>query len=551
VVIPLKSDQDQSQGLKKEKTGLFSRGDRNLGDRNVVSSDRQRKAKDKSLKETKNETNQNNSSKRRLSRQKAVNPSRENPQQANSSMRPVKPSSNSPTSDKNINDKNINKEKDQLNLFNFSSRRSPSSRQNKTDNPTSISPEIRKKSLSSRRQRRQKTKTLETIPLKPVQNNILKHPKASRSHSSIQLPSTPSPSPQGGTAQKKTLRKTRKKPPSLLMYIIRLLILGVGIGAIIGTVLSIFDSNHNILTGEPLTRKLDGKTAQGNGLKPPSLDQEIIPLKEELKSLTDQYTDLNAGIFMVDLDSQNYIDTQAGVTFSAASTIKIPILIAFFEDVDQGKIALDEKLIMEAEVVGGGSGDMQYQSVGTTFTALETATKMIVISDNTATNMIIKRLGGKDELNKRFQQWGLTASVIQNYLPDLEGTNTTSPRDLGTILSLINQGDILSLRSRDRVFEIMRQTKTRTLLPQGLGEGAGIAHKTGDIGSVLGDAGIIDMPNGKRYIATVLVNRPHNDIRGRTLIQDISRTIYSYLEKNPENPTPIPTPSPNPTTSQE
>jgi beta-lactamase class A len=543
VVIPLKSDQDQSQGLKKEKTGLFSRGDRKIGHRNGVSSDRQRKAKDKSLNNTKNETNQNNSSKRRLSRQKAVNPSGENPQ-ANSSMRSF-PSLNSPARKQKA-----NQEKEQLNLFNFSSRRSPSPRRSKTDNPTSISPEISKTSLSPRRQRRQKTKNLETLPLKSVQNNILKHPKASGNSSSVQLPPTASPSPQRGAPQKKTVRKTRKKPPSLLMYIIRLLILGIGIGAIIGTVLSIFDSNHNILTGEPLTRKLGGKTAQENVLQPPNLDQEITPLKEELKSLTDQYTDLNAGIFMLDLDTQNYIDTQAGVTFSAASTIKIPILMAFFEDVDQGKIALDEKLIMEAEVVGGGSGDMQYQKVGTTFSALETATKMIVISDNTATNMIIKRLGGKDELNKRFQQWGLSASVIQNYLPDLEGTNTTSPRDLGTILSLINQGDILSLRSRDRVFEIMRQTKTRTLLPQGLGEGAGIAHKTGDIGSVLGDAGIVDMPNGKRYIVGVLVNRPHNDIRGRTLIQDISRTIYSYLAKNPENPTPIPAPSPNPTTSE-
>jgi beta-lactamase class A len=178
------------------------------------------------------------------------------------------------------------------------------------------------------------------------------------------------------------------------------------------------------------------------------------------------------------------------------------------------------------------------------FSALETATKMIVISDNTATNMLIKRLGGKELLNQRFQQWGLANTKINNLLPDLEGTNTTTPKDLAVILGFVNQGDILSLRSRDRVLEIMRQTKTRTLLPQGLGEGASIAHKTGDIGTVLGDAGVIDMPNGKRYLASVLVTRPHNDIRGRTLIQEISRTIYNYLETHPDQPLPASTPTP-------
>lgn len=76
----------------------------------------------------------------------------------------------------------------------------------------------------------------------------------------------------------------------------------------------------------------------------------------------------------------------------------------------------------------------------------------------------------------------------------------------------------------------MRRTKTQTLLPQGLENNAIIAHKTGDIGTVLGDAGIIDMPTGKRYIGAVLVKRPHNDYSARTLIQEISRTAYQHFK---------------------
>ena len=177
-----------------------------------------------------------------------------------------------------------------------------------------------------------------------------------------------------------------------------------------------------------------------------------------------------------------------------------------------------------------GSGGMQYQGVGKEYSAIYTATQMIITSDNTATEMIIERLGGKEKLNQRFREWGLETTEINNLLPDLAGTNTTSARDLAILLARINQGELISLRSRDRLMDIMTRTKTRTLLPQGLESGAMIAHKTGDIGKLLGDAGIIDMPTGKRYVGAVFAMRPHNDINGRLLIQDISRTTYQHFK---------------------
>ena len=454
--------------------------------------------------------------------------------QKNLAMGSIKPSSSSVTSSNNHKHKEI----DEPRLFKFSSRRNNRNRNKNRSKNISSSPslEIRKKNkYPSRNRRRQKPRKIKSLPLNTPSNAIVKNSPQS---SSIQLPSPTSSSPQRSRSRKKVIRKVRKKPPSLFVYLIRLLILGIGIGGIIGTFLSIFDSNHNILTGEPLPEEVSSENIEEKILIPPILETEIAPLKTQLISLSDKYPDLSAGIFMVDLDNQRYLDSNGGVSFSAASTIKIPILMAFFEDVDQGKISLDETLQMTTDVIGGGSGNMQYQPIGKTFTALETATNMIVISDNTATNMIIKRLGGKELLNERFRKWGLSATAINNYLPDLEGTNTTSPRDLGNILGLINQGDILSLKSRDRVLGIMRQTKTRTLLPQGLGKDAIISHKTGDIGTVLGDAGIIDMPSGKRYIVAVLVKRPHNDIRGRTFIQEISRGIYDYLVQYPKETIP-------------
>jgi beta-lactamase class A len=154
---------------------------------------------------------------------------------------------------------------------------------------------------------------------------------------------------------------------------------------------------------------------------------------------------------------------------------------------------------------------------------------MIVNSDNTATNMLIDRLGGAETLNERFRSWGMKSTQIRNPLPDLEGTNTTSPEDLANLMAQINQGELLSLRSRDRLMAIMQRTYTKTLIPQGVGEGALVSHKTGDIGAMVGDAGLVDLPNGKRYILVAMVRRPHNDGRAQELIRLTSRAVYDHL----------------------
>ncbi|MBD1214903.1 MAG: serine hydrolase, partial [Dolichospermum circinale Clear-D4] len=204
---------------------------------------------------------------------------------------------------------------------------------------------------------------------------------------------------------------------------------------------------------------------------------------------------------------------------------------AFFQDVDAGKIRLDEMLTLEKEMIVGGSGNIQYQAPGSKYTALDLATKMITISDNTATNMLIAKLGGQEALNGRFRSWGLTTTMIRSPLPDLQGTNTTSPRELGNLISMVNQGNVVTMRSRDSMLNIMNRTERDNLLPAGLGKGANAYHKTGDIGTMLADAGLIDVPTGKRYIAAIMVQRPNNDPRAAKLISSISSSAYQYFSK--------------------
>ncbi|WP_293127199.1 serine hydrolase [Microcoleus sp. bin38.metabat.b11b12b14.051] len=258
---------------------------------------------------------------------------------------------------------------------------------------------------------------------------------------------------------------------------------------------------------------------------------EMSAIKPQVESAIAQYKSLSAGMFFLDLDTGEYLDIKGDRVFPAASTIKLPILMAFYQDVDAGKVSLDETLVMKSDLVASGSGTMQDEPDNTRFSIRETVDKMITISDNTATNMIIERLGGIAKLNERFRTWGLTDTRIRNWLGDFQGTNTTSSVDMVKLLSMLSRDKLLSESSREQALELLRNTTTRTLLPSGLGRGAVIADKTGDIGFVVGDAGIIDMPNGKRYLAAIFVKRPYNDPIVRDFVGRISRIVYNYLDR--------------------
>jgi len=103
-------------------------------------------------------------------------------------------------------------------------------------------------------------------------------------------------------------------------------------------------------------------------------------------------------------------------------------------------------------------------------------------------------------------------------------------------MAWVSQGKLVSLQSRDRLLDIMRRTVRDNLLPSGLGPGAIIAHKTGDIGAMLGDVGLVDLPSGKRYIAVVMVKRPHDDPRAQQLIRSISIAAYQQFNQGVANP---------------
>lgn len=255
-------------------------------------------------------------------------------------------------------------------------------------------------------------------------------------------------------------------------------------------------------------------------------------LENSLKNLMAQYPSIHPSVYVWQYDTEKFADINASETFSAASIIKIPVLINLFKSIEAGQVSHEDKMTLTDYYRAEGSGSLQFKAENSEWSLDSLARIMVTESDNSATNMIMSKLGSMTNVNSAVRQWGLKDTYVQTWLPDMNGNNRTTARDMGTMLyNIDNNPDFLDISSREKIFDYMGHVHNNRLIQAGLGPGALFMHKTGDIGKMLGDAGIVFAPNGKKYIVVILANRPHNSVLGKDFIVKASEIIYNYMVK--------------------
>lgn len=257
---------------------------------------------------------------------------------------------------------------------------------------------------------------------------------------------------------------------------------------------------------------------------------EMGILARSLEDLAKKYPLIHPAITVWDFNTGKYVDMNGSEIFSAASIIKVPVLIQLFKAIEANDLSIYDEMPLANYFKASGSGKLQYAQSGRSFTINDLAKTMIEDSDNSSTNMLMAKLGSMTSINSAIRSWGIKNTHVQTWLPDLKGTNYTTTNDMATMLFNLDNPNFLTLNSREYIVDYMSHVKNDRLIPQGLGKGATFLHKTGDIGSMLGDAGIVYMPNGRKYIVVIMANRPYNSPRGKSFIQEASKLIYTYME---------------------
>ena len=250
--------------------------------------------------------------------------------------------------------------------------------------------------------------------------------------------------------------------------------------------------------------------------------QQQTPLQRLEASILRTTRSINAtwGIYVKSLESGDEIAIDADRQMETMSTIKIPLMIEAFEQIKAGRFTLTDKYTFAAADSQPGTGTIQRLDPGAVMTVKDLVTMMIIVSDNTATEVLYRMVGGPDAVNARMDALGLgktrAMNVPSRWFPALRSAPTTeqfyregrhpfglsTPREMGKLLEMMERGTLVDKPSSDLMLQAMRGQLYRSRIPRYL-TGVTIPHKTGDFLPFVGDdVGMLEAP-GKTIVVSV------------------------------------------------
>ena len=241
------------------------------------------------------------------------------------------------------------------------------------------------------------------------------------------------------------------------------------------------------------------------------------------------------GIVIKDLDTGLEFSYEKNKSFPSASLAKIPVMAACFVAAGQGKIKLDQDIVLKSSDKLGGSGVLKDLPAGAVFSVEKLVGLMIYDSDNTAANIITDLLG-IDYLNSAFKSFGLQNTELSRKIADYrlrdKGIeNYTTVEDMALLLEQIYRRKLGSKHVSDQCIGIMKLTHTNDRIPRYLPAEVMVAHKTGLENGVCHDAGIVFTCKGNFLICVLTKHSNPNSLRSKKFIGKVSLYTYRYFEQ--------------------
>lgn len=269
---------------------------------------------------------------------------------------------------------------------------------------------------------------------------------------------------------------------------------------------------------------------------------------KELKAEIQAELTKNKGVFAVsfkDLSDGEEMLINERINFHAASTMKTPVMIEAYKQAAAGKFSIEDSIIVKNEfksIVDGSSYSLNpkddsetalYGQIGSKAKIYDLLYHMIIQSSNLATNIIID-LVDAHHANKTMRDLGANDIQVLRGVEDTKAyragkNNTTTAYDQMLIFSKMAEGLIINKQSSDAMINILLDQKFNDKIPAKLPKNVKVAHKTGWITGVNHDAGIIFLPDGRKYVLVLLSKELENDKAAVKSMAKVSRMIYDYV----------------------
>lgn len=277
-----------------------------------------------------------------------------------------------------------------------------------------------------------------------------------------------------------------------------------------------------------------GQPPRAQEISPATLQAALHGRLEAEMQRVAQRLDGVLGYAIKDLSTGESFYLNADLVFPTASSIKLTVLLELLRQAEEGKLSLDEKHTVRRTETVAGDPILYMLGDGTvTMTLRDLATFMVVLSDNSATNILIDRVGMAN-VNAGIARLGLTQTHLRRRMIDLEAArrgneNVSTPRELTALLEKIRAGQTLNPARTEEYFSLLRLPKT-SLFNQALPSTVPIADKPGALEAVRCDAGIIEI-QGHPIAMSVMTTYLGRDEDGEVAVKEIGRLAYAHFDR--------------------
>jgi beta-lactamase class A len=249
------------------------------------------------------------------------------------------------------------------------------------------------------------------------------------------------------------------------------------------------------------------------------------------------------GFYAKRLDDGFTLEHNQNEVFAAASVVKVPILLEALRQVQVGMLNLQTRIPMPALEQVGGSGVLMAFQPGLEATLQDYLTMMIVVSDNTATNVSLDAVGGRDAVNSSLANWGCSSTNVVGKLmltddrknaEQLVGKRAeVTPFESVMLLEKLYNGELLNDELTKLALEILEKQQYTEILARYLPDGTRTATKSGQIIGVRNDVGIV-LTERPYVLALCSKNcsdeRYHVDNEAVLALGEISRLVFDEMQ---------------------
>lgn len=292
--------------------------------------------------------------------------------------------------------------------------------------------------------------------------------------------------------------------------------------------------------------------AQGSSVRSPQRSERTHRASDVRQRLLDRIAlvpGAQVGIAVRELGrtpaTSRMLAINADTVFHAASTMKVPVLFALYQEFKAGRLKADQRIALKNEfhsIVDGSlytlnpaddSDSSVYALVGQQVSLRDLADRMITHSSNLATNALIDQLDAT-RITALTRSLGATQMLVRRGVEDNVAfraglNNTTTAHDLVALFAALHAGKVARPSATREMLAILEAQAFNDEIPAGLPTGTRVAHKTGSITNTLHDAGIVYPAGRSPYALAILTRNIPDEKVAATLIADCSRLVWEWL----------------------